>query len=71
VSLLDPTIYEPLPAWGTVTLGQHATCTGWIEETEIGGARFVSITPNPGHGHKILVNAFHVDRIDITGQKPA
>lgn len=65
MSLLDASIFEPLPAWGTVTLGQRATCTGWIEEADIGGARFVSITPKPGHGHKILVNAVHVERIDL------
>jgi hypothetical protein len=66
MSLLDPTIFEPLPAWGTVVFGDHgASFHGWVEQTDIAGASYVSVTPEPGRAHCVLLNARHIERIDI------
>lgn len=65
MSLLDPAIFEPLPAWGAVVVDRGVSYRGWVEQTDIAGALYVSVTPEPGRAHRILLNARHVERIDI------
>lgn len=47
-----------LPAHGLVDYGGGLRLAGYIEETEVAGTKFLSVTP-PGR-HPVLINAVHV-----------
>lgn len=58
-----------LPAFGLVDIAGEQRLAGALEETEIGGVRFLKITP---HGrHSVLVNPAHVVTINPCNEQQA
>lgn len=57
-----------LPCWGLTDVG-GMRLAGYIEETEVAGTKFLSVTP-PGR-KPVLINALHVVSIHLCDEDQA